>query len=131
MSELSTTTIHSTHRLTNLFWVVSLAFLTLLAFYPERATAAKELRKVAVAEPYVELHTGPGRGYPVFYIAERGETVELLKQRTDWIKLRTARGVEGWAHNSWRSSRGCSAIAGGGSVPSSTIPRSRRANRNE
>ena len=51
-----------------------------------------------VVEPYVELHTQPGRSYPVFYIAERGEVVELLKQRTDWIKIRNKRGIEGWVH---------------------------------
>ena len=51
-----------------------------------------------VVEPYIELHTQPGRSYPVFYIAERGESVELLKQRTDWIKVRNQRGIEGWVH---------------------------------
>ncbi len=51
-----------------------------------------------VAEPYIEMHTQPGRGYPVFYIAERGETVQLLLQRTDWVKVRNRRGVEGWVH---------------------------------
>jgi uncharacterized protein YgiM (DUF1202 family) len=55
---------------------------------------------VEVADPYIELHTGPGRGYPIFYIAERGEHVDILKQRTDWIKVRlragTPREKEGW-----------------------------------
>ena len=51
-----------------------------------------------VADPFIEMRSAPGRGYPVFYVAERGETVTLLKRRTDWIKLRNARGVEGWAH---------------------------------
>lgn len=49
-----------------------------------------------VVEAYIELHTQPGRSYPVFYIAERGESIELLKQRTDWIKVRNRRGIEGW-----------------------------------
>lgn len=55
---------------------------------------------VEVADPYIELHTGAGRGYPIFYIAERGEHVDILKQRTDWIKVRiragTPREKEGW-----------------------------------
>jgi len=51
----------------------------------------------SVAEPYIEMRTAPGRGYPVFYVAERGELVTLLKRKTDWIKLRTYRGIEGWA----------------------------------
>lgn len=49
-----------------------------------------------ITAPYVELHTGPGRGYPVFYIAERDEAVQLLKQRTSWVKVRTENGKEGW-----------------------------------
>ncbi|MBI3899567.1 MAG: SH3 domain-containing protein [Gammaproteobacteria bacterium] len=57
---------------------------------------AGELVKVWVAEPYLELHTGPGRGYPVFYIAERGEVVEIIRQHTDWFEVRTARDKEGW-----------------------------------
>tara|TARA_R110002110_G_scaffold415561_2_gene650916 strand:+ start:134222 stop:134983 length:762 start_codon:yes stop_codon:yes gene_type:complete len=51
-----------------------------------------------VVEAYIEMHTQPGRGYPVFYVAERGETLLLLKRRTDWIKVRNARSIEGWVH---------------------------------
>lgn len=55
---------------------------------------------VEVADPYIELHTDAGRSYPIFYIAERGEHVDILKQKTDWIKVRvragTPREKEGW-----------------------------------
>lgn len=53
--------------------------------------------KATIAEPFIELRTGPGRGYPIFYIAERGEQIDILKERTDWYKVRTRRGKEGWA----------------------------------
>jgi uncharacterized protein YgiM (DUF1202 family) len=49
-----------------------------------------------VADPYLELHTGPGRGYPIFDIAVRGESVEILRRHTDWFKVRTERSKEGW-----------------------------------
>ena len=26
---------------------------------------------------------------PIFYVAERGEQIELLKRRTEWFKVRT------------------------------------------
>jgi hypothetical protein len=52
---------------------------------------------VVVTEPFLELHTGPGRGYPKFHVVDRGEQVEVLKRRTDWFKVRTERGVQGWA----------------------------------
>ncbi len=52
--------------------------------------------EVVVAGPYLEMHTGPGRGYPVFHVVDRGETVTVLKRRTDWFRVRTRKGKEGW-----------------------------------
>jgi uncharacterized protein YgiM (DUF1202 family) len=54
--------------------------------------------EVVVSDPYLDLHTGPGRGYPVFYVAGQGDRVQLLKRRTEWYKIRTPRGKEGWVH---------------------------------
>ncbi|MFW2403980.1 MAG: SH3 domain-containing protein [Gammaproteobacteria bacterium] len=51
---------------------------------------------VEVADPYIELHTGPGKGFPIFHVVERGETVEVHTRRTDWFKISTARDIEGW-----------------------------------
>jgi hypothetical protein len=59
--------------------------------------AAEELLQVFVAQPYLELHTGPGRGYPVTQVVARGESVDILYRRTDWFRVRTERGVIGWA----------------------------------
>jgi SH3-like domain-containing protein len=63
---------------------------------PARAADDPSPESVQVADAYLEMHTGPGRGYPVFHVAQRGETVTLLLRHTDWFKLRTARGQEGW-----------------------------------
>ena len=62
------------------------------------AHAQKAPPRVTVEDPYIELHTGPGRGYPVFHVAERGERVALLKRRTEWFKVEVPRGEEGWVH---------------------------------
>ena len=59
--------------------------------------AAHQLLQLFVEEPYLELHTGPGRGYPVTQVVARGESVDVLFRRTDWFKVRTERGVTGWA----------------------------------
>ncbi len=53
---------------------------------------------VLVSDPYVELRTGPGRGYPIFYVAGQGDQITMLKRRTSWFKVRTPRGREGWVH---------------------------------
>jgi hypothetical protein len=52
--------------------------------------------KVVVRDAYIELHTGPGRGYPVFHVADRGELLDVTKRHTDWYKVETEKGVSGW-----------------------------------
>ena len=44
--------------------------------------ADEEYYRVIVDEAYLELHTGPGRGYPVFHVVDRGMEVEVT-QTTD------------------------------------------------
>ena len=51
---------------------------------------------MAVADPYLEMHTGPGRGYPIFHVVDRGESIDIVMQRTDWYLVRDADGDEGW-----------------------------------
>lgn len=69
------------------------------ALLPMKAAISDEEHvQVIIDDPYIELHTGPGRGYPVFYIAERGEQIEVIKRRTEWFRVRVARGTEGWVH---------------------------------
>ncbi len=53
--------------------------------------------RVRIADPFIELHTGPASGYPIYHVVDRGEEVEILRRKTDWFKLRTADGKEGWA----------------------------------
>ncbi|HEY6825003.1 MAG TPA: outer membrane beta-barrel protein [Steroidobacteraceae bacterium] len=77
---------------------LALAGLLLLAALCASApSAAREYLQLFVTEPYLELHTGPGRGYPVFHVVARDASVDVLFRRTDWFKVRTERGVEGWA----------------------------------
>lgn len=52
--------------------------------------------EVKVAQAYIELHTGPGEGFPIFHVVDRGEFVEVIKRKTDWFKVRTAEGKTGW-----------------------------------
>jgi SH3 domain-containing protein len=72
----------------------------LLSFMASIATARSEGLEVTVVDPYLELHTGPGRGFPVVYVIERGATVRVLKRRTDWFHVIDADGREGWVHRS-------------------------------
>jgi len=51
---------------------------------------------VEVLDPYIELHSGPGRGYPIFFVVSRGESIEILFRRTDWFKIKAPQGKIGW-----------------------------------
>ncbi len=65
---------------------------------PAAAWGSKHKQEVQIASPYIDLHTGPGKGYPKFYTASRGEWIALLKRKTGWFKVRTSNGRQGWVH---------------------------------
>ena len=74
-------------------------FLVLFCTFVTYATYAESAQpEVQIAEPYIELHTGPAVGYPVFYVAEKGEWIVVLKRKTSWFKVRTRKGLEGWVN---------------------------------
>jgi len=75
-------------------WVVAL--LTAGCIFAIPAHGANDVVRAQVVEPYLELHTGPGRGYPVTQVIERGEYVVILLRKTDWFKVRTSQDKEGW-----------------------------------
>lgn len=94
--ELSITTTPSTRRWpNNVALSIALTLLALLAALPAHA---RDYLQLFVVQPYLELHTGPGRGYPVAQVVGRGESVDVLMRRTEWFKVRTERGIEGWAN---------------------------------
>jgi len=54
--------------------------------------------EVLVSDPFIEMHTGPGRGYPIFYVAGQGDEITIIKRRTDWFKIEGPRDKQGWVH---------------------------------
>ena len=61
---------------------------------------AEELQPNAllIEVAFVELHSGPGIGYPVLYVVEKGEYLTVQVQRTSWLKVTDKRGNTGWLH---------------------------------
>ena len=100
MSEPSITTIPSTPQPTSTVWLGCLIAAALQVFLIAPACAADDYRTVTIADPYLEMRTGPGRGYPIFNVVDRGETVDVLMQRTEWYLVRTDNDKEGWVDRS-------------------------------
>ena len=65
---------------------------------------AATTERVQIAEPYIELRTGPGRGYPVFFVAEKRQWISIEVRRTDWYRVKAEGGpdgsVTGWVQRS-------------------------------
>jgi hypothetical protein len=57
---------------------------------------SKKSELVQVADAYIELRTGPGRGYPIFLVAPRNEWIEIELRHTDWFRVRTEDDKVGW-----------------------------------
>jgi hypothetical protein len=76
--------------------LVTPIIMLVLVIFSSAVQAEKLYEQVDIIDPYIDLHTGAGRGYPIFYTAERGEKVEVMHRRTDWVQVRTSSGKEGW-----------------------------------
>ena len=89
------------------------------AYAPELGTDAegKAFYKVRIADPFIELHTGPGAGYPIFYVVDRGTEVSVIRRKNRLVsESKTNDGKTGWgeprsnARNTaadWRKIQGC------------------------
>ena len=57
---------------------------------------AQDYPQVQVKQPYVDMRSGPAAAYPVIHVAAEHEWLSVLKRRTAWFKVQTAKGIEGW-----------------------------------
>ena len=71
--------------------------LALIALFSGAVAAEEDIQYVVIADPFIDLHTGPGIGYPVTHVVERGDEIGVIKRRTDWFLVRGPQGKEGWA----------------------------------
>jgi len=74
--------------------------LVMQAFIVSPALAKSRPVEVIITDPFIEMHSGPGRGYPVIYVVGRDDTVTVLYSRTEWYKVRAPHGQEGWVRRS-------------------------------
>src|SRR5208282_2256128 len=75
--------------------------------------------QLVVTAPFLEMRSGPGRGFPVVYVVGRDEVLTVLFSRTDWYKVRAPRGQEGWAR---RADLLSTELPSGGPAPIAPYP---------
>ena len=78
----------------------TLLLILISSIFLQTSWAAEAVRKVKVADPFLEMHTGASSGYPIFYVVERGEIIEVLKRHTNWFLIKNHKNKEGWVHSS-------------------------------
>jgi SH3 domain-containing protein len=83
------------YKVKPLRWLLLVVF-SLFSFTLQAKDA--EAIRVQVADPFIEVHTGPGRGYPIFHVVEQDAWIQVIKRRTQWIKVQTPRGRTGWVY---------------------------------
>ncbi|WP_144391331.1 SH3 domain-containing protein [Pleionea sediminis] len=62
----------------------------------ELKTRLAEYQRVVVAEPFINIHTGAGRGYPIFHIVEQKESLWIVRRKYNWFHVISKEGKEGW-----------------------------------
>ena len=77
-------------------WALAIAGLLPAHAQAPAAAAALVSERLTVADPFLEMRTGPGRGYPVFFVVARGQSVVVELRHTDWYKVRAEGGQLGW-----------------------------------
>lgn len=65
---------------------------------PALDTSNDEGHQVIVGHDVIDLHTGPGRGYPIPLALVKGERLTLLKTRGNWVKVQ-CRGQQLWLND--------------------------------
>lgn len=79
---------------------------------PASRSAALPIERLQVRDAFIDLRTGPGRGYPVVQVIEKGQWLRVELRRTDWYRVRSEStqgsphddsglpGRVGWVHRS-------------------------------
>lgn len=75
--------------------ILMLSLLAITKVFAASATDS-DAAVLHVDVPFVELHSGPGIGYPVIHVVEQNEQISVLIKRTSWLKVTDVRGIEGW-----------------------------------
>lgn len=72
--------------------------LLILQFFNLAIAEESKPAQVTIADPFIEMYTGPAAGYPIFHVVDRGQKITIIKRRTNWFEITTEQGKTGWAN---------------------------------
>lgn len=77
-------------------------FVVILVLSLPQHAFAQDLSELTleVIDPFIEVRSGPGRGYPVFYVIEQGEKINVIVRRDGWYEIAAENGKNGWVNPS-------------------------------
>ena len=62
------------------------------------AGESPQAERVQITDPYIEMRTGPGRGYPIFFVARARRVDRDRAAPHRLVQVRTDGGKVGWVH---------------------------------
>jgi hypothetical protein len=77
--------------------LLTVVLILLLLVLKPAIAEENELPQVTIADSFIEMHTGPSAGYPIFHVVDRGQKITIIRRRTNWFEIRTEQGRTGWA----------------------------------
>ncbi|NRB39110.1 MAG: SH3 domain-containing protein [Pseudomonadales bacterium] len=79
------------------FGKLVLFFAFMLLLHPlTHAEETDSQTKYTVTAPYLELRSGPARGYPILFTLKYHQQLQILSRKTQWLKVKTEEGDIGW-----------------------------------
>jgi hypothetical protein len=80
--------------------VIVYRFLTFILFTLclvfNSSAKAEERVQLMVIDAYLEMHSGPGRGYPIIHTLEQDEPMTVLRRRGSWYQVANRHHKKGW-----------------------------------
>lgn len=81
------------------YCVMSLSIFSSIASAEINQTTSSELThsvQLIVIDTFLEIHSGPGRGYPIINTMEQDEPIYVLRRRGSWYQVSNRHNKKGW-----------------------------------
>jgi hypothetical protein len=78
------------------FYFFALCFISSQSLANDTTEVAEKSVELIVIDSYLEMHSGPGRGYPIINTMEQDEPITVLRRRGSWYQVANRHNKKGW-----------------------------------